>query len=339
LPQQLNINQFLEAGKTACIIDVRTPKEFEQGHIPGAKNIPLFENEDRVIVGTLYKKEGRQAAILKGLEIVGPKMAALVNDVLKQAEGKDIYIHCWRGGMRSGSVAWLLELYGLKVVVLKGGYKAFRNMVLRNLESKSSIIILGGRTGSGKTHILNQLKAKGEQVIDLEKLAKHKGSAFGALGEERQPSQEQFENELMVQLGEQSPERKIWIEDESRLIGNKNIPLALWEQMRKSAVVYIDVPFEKRIDILVEDYGKFDKEQLKDSVLRISKKMGPEQTSKAISALEQGDLRTVCEFCLGYYDKAYDKGLSGRENLKMERVEFTSYDFEQCAIELINKYK
>ncbi len=122
MPQPLNIQQFLDASKSACVIDVRTPKEFEQGHIPGAKNIPLFENEDRVIVGTLYKKEGRQAAILKGLEIVGPKMAALVSDVLNHAEGKDIFIHCWRGGMRSGSVAWLLELYGLKVFVLKGGY-------------------------------------------------------------------------------------------------------------------------------------------------------------------------------------------------------------------------
>ena len=339
MPEQINSQQFLKASKNACVIDVRTPKEFEQGHIPGAKNIPLFQNEERIIVGTLYKQEGRQPAILKGLELVGPKMATLVNDVLRQSDGKDIYIHCWRGGMRSGSMAWLLELYGLRVIVLKGGYKAFRNQVLSNLESKSSIVVLGGRTGSGKTHILSRLKVKGEQVIDLEKIANHKGSAFGSLGEEKQPSQEQFENELMVQLNEQSAEKKIWIEDESRLIGNKNIPLALWEQMRQAPVVYIDMPFEKRIDILVEDYGKFEKEQLKESILRISKKMGLEQTKNAIIELEQNNLRAVCGLCLSYYDKAYDRGLESRENIKIERIEFISDDFEQCASELIKKYK
>lgn len=339
MPSPIHIQQFLEEGKKTCVIDVRTPKEFEQGHIPGAINIPLFDNAERAVVGTLYKQQGRQAAILKGLEIVGPKMASIVSDVLNHAKNNEVLVHCWRGGMRSGSVAWLLELYGLKVFVLKGGYKQFRKYVLENLHSKSKIVILGGRTGAGKTQILMELKLKNEQVIDLEKLAHHKGSAFGALGESNQPTQEQFENELFVELQKLASEKKVWIEDESRLIGNKNIPLALWEQMRVADVAYIDVPFEIRINILVDIYGNFEKTQLKEAITRISRKMGPEQAKKAIDALEQKDLRTVCALCLGYYDKAYDRGLDKRENIKINRFELHSQNFEEAANQLVKAIK
>jgi len=339
LSQTKHIEQFIEEALGSCIIDVRTPQEFEQGRIPGAINIPLFDDEERAIVGTLYKQEGKQQAILKGLEIVGPKMANIVR--LAQSASKDntVFIHCWRGGMRSGSVAWLLELYGMNVVVLKGGYKAFRNYVLNSFDRPIEIMILGGKTGSGKTHVLHQLKQKGAQIIDLEKLANHKGSAFGAIGEEPQPSQEQFENELALQLNTLLLSKKVWLEDESKLIGKKCIPPALWSRMRVAPVIYIDVSFEKRVKNLIDDYGKFPKEQLQESILKISKRLGPEQTKISIEALNNNDLKTVCEICLKYYDKTYEHGLHDREKLIMEELDFGSLDFDIIADKLINTYK
>lgn len=335
MPQTLQITDFLKDRAEACIIDVRTPKEFEQGHIPGAINIPLFTNEERVIIGTLYKQVGKQEAIIKGLELVGPKMANLVIQAQTHAINNTVYVHCWRGGMRSGSVAWLYEMYGLNVFVLRGGYKAFRNYVLANLKTNAPIKILGGRTGSGKTHVLHALAQKGEQIIDLEKLAKHKGSAFGALGEENQPSQEQFENELAIKLNTLSNNKQVWFEDESRLIGNKIIPPDLWELMRIAPVVYMEIPIEDRVTNLINDYGKFSKEDLKTSILKISRKLGPEQTKHALEALELGDLKTVCEFCLHYYDKTYDYGLQNREKPIIQSHTFDTANFELIAETLI----
>ncbi|HEX7413037.1 MAG TPA: tRNA 2-selenouridine(34) synthase MnmH, partial [Bacteroidia bacterium] len=258
MPTILDIQKFLQQAAGAnSIIDVRTPKEFEQGHIPGAINLPLFSNEERVVVGTTYKQQGRQPAILKGLEFVAPKMIDIVSKTQSFAKDNTLFVHCWRGGMRSGSVAWLLELYGLKVFTLKGGYKSFRRYVLNSFAKEYNLLILGGKTGSAKTLVLEKLIELNEQVVNLEKLAAHKGSAFGALGEKAQPSQEQFENELATVLQTIVSEKPIWMEDESRLIGNKVIPTELWNQMRLAKTICINLPFEARVEYLTEEYGKF----------------------------------------------------------------------------------
>lgn len=337
MPQILHIQQFIEQGLATGIIDVRTPGEFTQGHIPGAVNIPLFTNGERAIVGTLYKQQGRQPAILKGLELVGPKMAEIVSRAQSIAVNNTVCVHCWRGGMRSGSVAWLLEMYGFNVFVLKGGYKAYRNFAIKSFDTEANILILGGRTGSGKTHVLHQLKQKGANVIDLEKLANHKGSAFGGIGEAAQPTQEQFENELSHELLKVPAGEQLWLEDESRLIGHKFIPPGLWDKMRLSPIVYIDIPFDTRVKNLIEDYGKFPKEQLKESILKITKRLGPEQTKLSIQALEKNDLKTVCEFCLKYYDKTYEHGLKSRETLNIKYVQCGEINFENIADQLIKK--
>lgn len=331
MPISINIHEFLSTGTDACIIDVRTPKEFLQGHIPGAVNIPLFTNEERAIVGTIYKKEGRQPAILKGLELVGPRMAEIINKVQAIAKGNTVCVHCWRGGMRSGSVGWLLEMFGFKVYTLRGGYKAFRKEVLSGFKIETQVLILSGKTGTGKTHILHQLQKIGAQVIDLERLANHKGSAFGALGEEAQPTQEQFENELYVNILKINTTSPVWIEDESRLIGTKVVPDELWRTMRNSIVVYVEVPFEDRVNNLIQDYGKFTHDELRDSILKISRRLGPEQTKFAIDALDNSDLKTVCELCLDYYDKTYSHGLKKRENLRIETYVYENMNFELIA--------
>ncbi|MCE3228688.1 MAG: selU [Bacteroidetes bacterium] len=337
MPQALDIQKFIwDSSGKGNVIDVRSPKEFAQGHVPGATNIPLFSNEERAVVGTIYKQKGREEAIVKGLEIVGPKMAGLVLKARELAQENTLYVHCWRGGMRSGSVAWLLEMYGLKVFTLKRGYKAFRTFALTSFNTPKNILLLSGRTGSGKTLILHKLKELGEQVVDLEGLAKHKGSAFGALGETEPPTQEQFENELCVRFMNMNPEREVWLEDEARLIGKKVIPEGLWTQMREAKIKYVNLPFEERVNYLVKEYGKFPMQQLEESILKITKRLGNEQTKDCINALKENDLKTTCEICLKYYDKSYEHGLHNRENLKLEDFPFDKLDADVIAKKLID---
>ena len=336
MPSSIDISNFLQqSSNTNSIIDVRTPKEFEQGHIPGAVNVPLFSNEERVVVGTLYKQQGKQPAILKGLEFVSPKMTDIISKAQACTIDNTLYVHCWRGGMRSGSVAWLLELYGIKVFTLKGGYKAFRRYVLDSFTKQYNLLILGGKTGSAKTLVLEKLREFNEQVINLERLAAHKGSAFGALGENKQPSQEQFENELATVLQTINNEKPLWLEDESRLIGNKVIPDGLWTQMRLAKTLCMNVTFEDRVEYLTEEYGKFPKEELKVSIQKITRRLGHLQMKNALVALEENDLKTTCRICLKYYDKSYQHGMNQRERISVEQIDFNKLDIDLIANELI----
>ena len=336
MPTTINIQEFIDLSKEGnVLIDVRTPKEFEQGHIPNAVNIPLFTNEERVIVGTLYKQQGKQPAILKGLEFVGPKMADIIVQVKKVVKNNTLLVHCWRGGMRSGSVSWLLEMYGFNIYILKGGYKSFRNFALDTFKKEYNIRILGGKTGSAKTEILQRLTTLNHQIIDLEKLASHKGSAFGSLGENKQPSQEQFENQLAFSLKNIDSAMAMWLEDESRLIGSKVIPEGLWSQMRLAKTFCIDVSLNERVHYLVDTYGKFSTEQIKESIEKITKRLGHLQAKNALVALENGDLKTVCEICLSYYDKSYNYGIDQREPESVKHLSFDKLDIDNIAKELI----
>ncbi len=332
-----NINEFLTLSESHPILDVRTPDEFEQGHIIGAISFPLFTNEERKIVGTLYKQKGKQVAVLKALEIVGPKLSDYVKEAIKINKTETFLVHCWRGGMRSASMAWFLETYGFKCITLKGGYKAYRKKVLDSFNEQKNIVVLGGKTGTGKTIILKELENQDEQIIDLEKIAHHKGSSFGALGEQPQSSQEQFENELSFHLSKISQENKCWIENESRKIGRNILPFGLWEQMQNAIVVTVNLPTEERINYLVKEYGRFTKEELTDATERISKRLGGLQTKQAIGAIENGDNKTAFEICLQYYDKTYDYGADQRPKEKIINYEFEKLDAEEIAKEIISR--
>ncbi len=327
----LDIEEFLK--HEAPVIDVRSPGEYAHGHIPGARSLPLFTNEERAIVGTLYKQSGRDAAVLEGLRIVGPKLAAIVEEARSIAPDGRIRVHCWRGGERSGSVAWLLDKAGFaQVVTLKGGYKAFRNHVLPSFDVPLSLIVLGGYTGSGKTEILHVLRTHGEQVVDMEGLANHRGSSFGALGLPPQPSTEHFENLLWSELRKLDTARPIWLEDESVLIGRVKIPDGLFAQLRAANVLFIDMPQEVRAERLVADYGKADPKDLREAVLRIQKRMGPQHCKAALEALEAGDLFTVAKTALAYYDKAYLYGLEKRDPLQVKRISAPTNDVRGLAL-------
>ena len=313
------------------LLDVRSPAEFEQGHIPGAINVDLFTNEERARVGTIYKQDGHHAAVLEGLRIVGPKMAFIVEQALEIAPDRNLKVHCWRGGMRSGSVGWLLRQAGFTVEVLHGGYKAYRQFVLNELAIPRNFIILGGPTGSGKTHVLKALQEIGEQVIDLEGLANHKGSAFGALGEKAQPSIEQFENQLHEIITKMDGAKRIWLEDESRKIGLVYIQDHLWFQMRDAPMIQIELPLSERLDFLVQEYGKFPIQDLADSILKIGKRLGGQNVKACMECLESGDLHKVAEITLNYYDQSYAYGQSSRDKARISIVHFDTLEPEMIA--------
>jgi len=318
------------------IIDVRSPGEFARGHIPGATSQPLFTDEERAVVGTLYKQVGRDAAVLEGLRIVGPKMATIVEQARALAADGRIRVHCWRGGERSGSVAWLLDKAGFaEVSTLKRGYKGFRNHVQAELCKPLELRVLGGYTGTGKTETLKHLRALGQQVIDLEALAHHKGSSFGAIGEEPQPSTEHFENLLWHAVQGIDTTKPLWLEDESMLIGRVKIPDAFFAHMRAARLYFAEMPMEERASRLVVDYGKYPKEELAEAVVRIGKRLGPQHCKAALQALEVGDLYTVAIITLTYYDKTYGHGTSKRDPKRVLRLPASANDLRGLAQRVI----
>ena len=335
MPQPLPVVEFLEKACSTPIIDVRSPAEFMQAHVPGAVNVPLFSNDERAQVGTCYKQIGRDEAVLLGLELVGPKLADFVKAARQIAPAGEVLVHCWRGGMRSGSFAWLLETAGLRVSTLQGGYKAYRNHLVPTFSVPQNILILGGKTGSGKTDILKALAQLGEQVIDLEGIAHHKGSSFGAIGQASQPSSEQFENELYDHWKDLDPTRPLWLEDESRNVGTCSIPPALWVQMRQSTVAFVEMPKSERIARLVREYACYDPNLLLQATDRIEKRLGGQHHKAAVEALNAGDYAQVADITLVYYDKAYLHGLSQRPAEKVHRIDIQTDNPPETAIELI----
>lgn len=326
-----NAPDFLRSAKV--VIDVRTPAEFRKGHVPGAVNIPLFTDEERVVIGTLYKQEGREAAIEQGLKITGPRL----HEYIQQAKAlgtSHLHLHCWRGGMRSASMAWLFNLYGFRVTLLEGGYKAFRNHVLTELARPLHLFVLGGKTGSGKTAILGELEKIGEQVIDLEKLAHHKGSSFGSLGESPQCSQEQFENDLWKKCAEIDPSRPCWIENESRKIGINVLPDPFYQALKKAPVIHIELPDSERIRYLVKEYGKFSSEELIVAVTRITKHLGGQHAKAATDAIRNGDLDQACRMILVYYDKTYGYEIAQRGNDNVHTMHEPTLDPDRIARKL-----
>ncbi|MGL5772717.1 MAG: tRNA 2-selenouridine(34) synthase MnmH [Bacteroidales bacterium] len=316
MEQDISVNDFIAKSVNGIIVDVRTPAEFAQGHIPGAVNIPLFTDEERVIIGTLYKKQGKDVAVEKGLEFVGPKMARFVKEAKALAKSAPVYIYCWRGGMRSGSMAWLFRTAGLQVYRLTGGYKAYRSSFLEEvLPQIWKIIVLGGPTGSGKTAILEQLTLEGEQVLDLESLANHKGSAFGALGQPDQPSTEHFTNLIHEKFRTFDPEKPVWCEGESHSVGRVYIPKELYDQMQISPFIYLSIPKVVRLKRIVEEYGRFDAESLIESFRKIERRMGGQHVKAAIEFIRDNKIEEAASLGLDYYDKSYNNAIEKNRSI------------------------
>lgn len=317
--------QFLQRSQWIPVIDVRAPKEFRQGHIPGAISLPLFDDDERAVIGITFTNTGRDAALLKGLDIVGPKLHDFVKKGHELAKSGELLVHCWRGGMRSEAIAWLFNFSGIKTSVLTGGYREYRHYIRKSLSQGPPIITLGGMTGSGKTEILQHLCFLGEQVLDLENLANHKGSAFGSLGKEDQPTTEQFENNLAARWLAFDNQKPVWIEDESRNIGKAIIPEPIFVKMTNAPVVFVEVPFEQRVKRLVNEYGSFNIQDLVSLVEKIRKRLGGETANSTIKSLQNGDLENAISMVLNYYDRTYQYGISKREISKIRTINFAEF--------------
>jgi tRNA 2-selenouridine synthase len=331
---------FVQQSTRFPVIDVRSPGEYCQGHVPGAVSIPLFDDAERAIVGTLYVQSGREDAILCGLDLALPKTGWYIDSLRETTPPGKILIYCWRGGLRSAMMAEVFSNAGYEVALLTGGYKAYRRFIREDLARPARIIVLGGFTGSGKTALLQAIAAKGEQVLDLEGLASHKGSVFGALGQPAQPTNEQFENNLHNRWAELDLSRIVWVEDESRMIGRVTLPDPLIEHIAGSMLIRAHLDIETRVNRLVTEYSTFDKLLLRDAIQKISERLGGAKTKEAITALENNQFEAVASIVLAYYDKAYLFSMDRRKNKNVHDILISGEDLEADAmriIELSNK--
>ncbi len=326
------------------LIDVRSPSEYYKGHLPNSINIPLFDNEERSIIGTIYKKEGRKKAVIEGLKFFEKKMESLLDNLFMSIDSyktdpkknNEFYtrIYCSRGGMRSQSIAWLLEKYKLNPITLKGGYKIYRRWVLDSFSKKLNIVVIGGKTGTGKTRLLSLLEKYKYQTIDLEGFACHRGSTFGGLGLKEQPSNEQFENKIAEKLNSFKFSNNIFIEAESANIGKCKIPHEFFNQMKHSRRIEILRSESNRLDELIDTYSVFKKEELQESVLRIKKRLGPLRTKIALESINNEKWDLVCKSVLDYYDKCYEFEKVGKTNIKI--LDLTDKNYDEKILELIN---
>lgn len=331
----LSVEDFLTLRTQIPVADVRSEGEFEAGHIPYAINIPILNNAERVEVGTDYKQKGQAEAIRTGFRLVGPRLIDIIDHTKHVAQDQELIVHCWRGGMRSANFCQFAGMAGVKTLQLKGGYKAYRQLALKSFKTPFKFVVLGGSTGSGKTEILNALADAGEQIIDLESLARHRGSVFGGLMQPPQPTTEQFQNELFEKILTLNPKKRIWIEDESVAVGKIFLPADFWKIMGTSPLVELQVDKDVRIKRLVSEYGHADKNQFLEAMTGITKKLGGQHFKAAKEKLLGDDMPAVMEILLTYYDKAYRNGLDKKSSRMKGRFSWNGSERNKLIQDLI----
>lgn len=332
----VDIESFLGFRHQLPVVDVRSEGEYASGHIPGAVNVPLLNNDERAKVGTIYKQKGQREAIHEGFRLVGPRLDQIITQTEQMAAGRELLVHCWRGGMRSNNFCQFVGMAHIKSTALTGGYKAYRQFASDYFKKPLRLILIGGCTGSGKSEVLRALAAKGEQILDLETMANHKGSAFGALLMPPQPTSEQFHNDLFEALYKLDLTKPIWIEDESITIGKVFLPQEIWQQMGNSPLVQMMVPKEVRIQRLVNEYGPANREEFLEAMGRIVKKLGGQHYNAAKEKLLQNDMASVIDILLTYYDKTYSESLKRKEQKIKATLPWDGVDSLNFAMQLIN---
>ncbi len=332
----VTLDEFLILRKELPVVDVRSQGEFQQGHIRQAINIPLLNNEERIAVGTDYKQKGQQEAIRTGFKLVGPRLSEIISETERSIPNKELLVHCWRGGMRSNNFCQFVEMAGMKTQSLKGGYKAYRSLALESFKKPFNLIMLTGCTGSGKSQVLRALKSKGEQVLDLEELANHKGSAFGGLLMPPQPTTEQFQNDLFEEILLLDHEKRIWVEDESIAIGKIFLPPDFWRAMNRAPLVKMDVSKEIRVQRLVDEYGAADRDEFLSIMGKITTKLGGQHYNHAKEKLLTGDMHSTIDILLTYYDKAYLRSIEKRNSQLKFSLDWDGVNADEFASSLIN---
>lgn len=331
----ISLDEFFKLSAQLPIADVRSPGEFLEGHIPGVVNIPILNDEERVAVGTDYKQKGQQAAIKTGFRLVGPRLEQIIAEAEKLANGKELLVHCWRGGMRSNNFCQFIGMARIQSHQLTGGYKAYRQRAVESYQLPFRFLVVGGKTGSGKSDVLRALHQEGEQVLDLEKLANHKGSTFGGLMHGPQPRTEQFQNDLFEEILKLDINKRIWVEDESLAIGRIFLPNVFWEALRRSPIFRMDVEKGIRIERLTREYGPANQQEFLDAMEKITKRLGPQHFLAAKEKLLAGDMPSTIDILLTYYDRTYAKGLQTREQQVAATIPWDGRNTDECALEMI----
>jgi tRNA 2-selenouridine synthase len=334
---QISINQIK-------LVDLRSPSEFALGAMPHAINLPLFDDAERAEVGTLYKQVGKTEAVQRGLELVAQKIPRFLEELHQlSGENRRIIVHCWRGGMRSGSVAKMLRYTGIDAITLQGGYKEYRKQSLQLIDSFAdhAKLVLIGRTGSGKTHLLRKLRDRHLPVIDLEWLAMHRGSAFGDIQmPAAQPTQQNFENQLAADYYPLRHRKLIAVEIEQN-IGQIHMPAKLRTNVYASPMVLVERSVDSRVERLVEDYAPLwndaSRRAFIDRLEMLRHILSTEVYQEITSAINSGQLQVAARLMLEHrYDKVYDKGITRRTPQIVARFDLDKNEEE--AIEAISTY-
>ncbi len=296
------------------ILDVRSPSEYADDHLPGAISVPVLNDEERARIGTLYKQVSPFAAKKLGAALIARNIAQHLEEKFSdKPKSWRPLVYCWRGGMRSGAMAHILAQVGWNTAQLEGGYKNYRRHVLTELESlprQFDFRIIAGGTGSGKSHLLQALAEQGAQVLDLEKLAQHRGSLLGRLPGQPQPSQKTFETRLWQVLRTFTLERPVYVEAESRKVGVLSVPTELIERMRASACVKVEVPLAARVSFLMQDYAHFlnDASLLTERLSLLVEMHGRELINRWCEMAQLHDWEPlVSELLTKHYDPAYKR--------------------------------
>ncbi|UJP65362.1 tRNA 2-selenouridine(34) synthase MnmH [Mongoliitalea daihaiensis] len=336
--QLVSLEQFLALRATLPLIDARSEGEFAQAHIVGAYNLPILNDEERKLVGTIYKQKSSEAAVLKGFELVGPRFADIMKEAMQICPKKKVLLYCWRGGMRSQILSWLLSMVGFQVFRLEGGYKNYRTATFESVRKPLLLLVLGGRTGVGKTVLLQKLKNQGEAILDLEGLAHHKGSAFGGIGQLSQPSNEYFENLLAEEIWGLPADKPIWVENESRKIGTVILPDVFFTQLQSAPMIEIIQSREQRIKHIAAEYASLPRADLQAAIKKLSKKLGGLRTQLALEALEEGLHARWIDEILSYYDKFYDYDLENNHANILKSLDFTDVKWDE-GVQILLKTK
>jgi tRNA 2-selenouridine synthase len=320
--------EAVDAAAGFTVIDVRSPAEFAEDHLPGALNWPVLDDEQRRIVGTLYVQDSALAARKVGATMVARNIAAHVERWVqdKPREWQPL-VYCWRGGQRSGSLAWFLDQIGFRTAKLQGGYKAFRALVrdeLAALPARFTFTVLAGRTGSGKTRLLQALREAGAQVLDLEAIACHRGSVLGGLPDTPQPSQKAFDTQLWHALRSLDAVRPVFVESESKKVGALQLPDALVARMREHGrVLRVEMPDDARVQLLLEEYGFFaqDPERFCALLDPLVELQGKERVQRWQAMARAGDWAALFALLMReHYDPLYERSMK-RNFLGLERAQ------------------
>lgn len=325
-------NQF----PNALLIDVRSSAEYDEDHLPGAMNLPVLSNEERAAVGEIYHQESQFKARREGAKAICQNVPEIIDHIEQHRQKhQPIVLYCWRGGLRSESLGIILDKIGYPVYRLEGGYKAFRHYVLQFFDAKNwarPVVTIHGLTGSGKTRLLHLLKNQGQSIVDLEQTANHRGSAFGGIGLGAQPSQKTFETQLFQQLRVDSG--PVFIEGESRVIGERTIPNPLFDDLVDPPLVWLDTDLQQRIKYIQDEYyiPRYE-DVLLQNLSRLKERLGKEVVSQLQKKLQQQQVDEVIQYLLKeYYDPAYRNSGPNRQDTDLV---VNGNDLEQARDQLV----